>query len=133
MCSPRPTTKRPRPCSRSWSMGASRTSSRSPTTRGMVRGYVQLTWEDNYKKQDEKLGLRGTLLETPDLALNPEIAKQVIIYGMADGDFTGKRLGKFFTADQTDWYNARTIVNGHDRADDIAAYAEMFHNAIGWV
>lgn len=97
------------------------------------RGYVQLTWEENYAKQDEKLGLRGTLMETPDLALNPEIAKQVIIYGMADGDFTGKGLGEFFTGDVTDWYNARTIVNGHDRADDIAAYAELFHNAIGWV
>jgi hypothetical protein len=94
------------------------------------RGYVQLTWEDNYKRQDKKLGLRGALIQDPDLALDPEIAKQVIIKGMYDGDFTGVGLGRFFTDDLTDWYNARTIVNGHDRASDIAQYAEKFANAL---
>jgi len=95
------------------------------------RGYVQLTWEINYKFQDDKLGLDGALMTNPDLALEPELAKRIIIFGMYDGDFTGKRLGQFFTDDLTDWYNARTIVNGHDRASDIANYAELFHNAIG--
>lgn len=97
------------------------------------RGYVQLTWEDNYKRQDEKLGLRGALLADPDLALDPDVAKKVIIFGMYDGDFTGEKLGNFFTDTLTDWYNARTIVNGHDRASDIAGYAEKFHNALGQV
>jgi hypothetical protein len=94
------------------------------------RGYVQLTWEENYKKQDDKLELKGKLMANPDLALDPDIAKKVILFGMADGDFTGKGLGEFFTIDKTDWYNARTIVNGHDRADDIADYAEKFANAL---
>src|SRR5262245_5750392 len=94
------------------------------------RGYVQLTWEDNYRRQDEKLGLRGALLQNPDLALDPEIAKKVILFGMQDGDFTGKRLSQFFTDTLTDWYNARTIVNGHDRASDIARYGELFLNAL---
>jgi hypothetical protein len=97
------------------------------------RGYVQLTWEDNYRNQDKKLGLNGALMKDPDLALDPEIAKKVIIYGMLDGDFTSKKLGQFFTDTLTDWYNARTIVNGHDRASDIATYAEKFHNAIGHI
>jgi hypothetical protein len=95
------------------------------------RGYVQLTWEENYKKQDDKLELNGMLMTDPDVALDPAVAKKVILFGMADGDFTGKRLGEFFTDTLTDWYNARTIVNGHDRATDIAGYAEKFHNAIG--
>lgn len=94
------------------------------------RGYVQLTWEENYAKQDEKLGLGGALLADPDLALDPEVAKRVILLGMADGDFTGKRLGEFFTDTETNWYDARTIVNGHDRASDIAGYAEKFLNAL---
>jgi hypothetical protein len=94
------------------------------------RGYVQLTWYDNYKRQDEKLGLNEALVKNADLALDPQYAKQIILFGMADGDFTGARLGQFFTDDQTDWYNARTIVNGHDRATDIAAYAELFLNAM---
>jgi len=94
------------------------------------RGYVQLTWEDNYKRQDKKLNLGGALVRDPDLALTPPVALPVLFLGMRDGDFTGKRLAAFFTVEETDWYNARTIVNGHDCAADIAAYAEKFLNAI---
>ena len=97
------------------------------------RGLVQLTWEENYALQDEKLGLKGALLQNPDLALQPDIAVKILLYGMADGDFTGKRLDHYFTDDLTDWYNARRIVNGTDKASEIAAYAEKFHNAIGHV
>lgn len=94
------------------------------------RGYVQLTWYENYCKQDEKLSLGQELVKNADLALDPEIALQVILGGMVDGDFTGKRLGQFFTRDVTDWYDARTIVNGHDQASTVAGYAEKFLNAI---
>jgi hypothetical protein len=94
------------------------------------RGYVQLTWYDNYKRQDEKLGLEGQLVRHADLALDPKIAKDVILKGMVDGDFTGRKLSQYFTDTLTDWYNARTIVNGHDRATDIAGHAEKFCNAI---
>lgn len=94
------------------------------------RGYVQLTWKDNYQKQDTKLGLKGALMKDPDLALDPKISTQVLLLGMADGDFTGKRLGNYFTSDLTDWYNARRIVNGTDKANEIAKYGELFCNAI---
>lgn len=94
------------------------------------RGDVQLTWEDNYKRQDAKLQLNGELVSNPDLALDPEIALDICVLGMLDGDFTGKKLGDFFTDTLTDWYSARTIVNGYDRATDIAGYAEKFCNAI---
>lgn len=97
------------------------------------RGYVQLTWEDNYKRQDAKLGLRGALLANPDLALDPVIATRVLLLGMADGDFTGKKLSNYFTSDLTDWYNARRIVNGTDKAADIAAYGEKFLNALSHI
>jgi len=94
------------------------------------RGYVQLTWKENYEAQDRKLGLSGALIQNPDLALDPEVAKKVIIFGMYDGDFTGKRLGDYFTDTLTDWYNARRIVNGTDRASTIAGYGEKFLNAL---
>jgi hypothetical protein len=94
------------------------------------RGLVQLTWEENYRKQDVKLGLMDALIENPDLALEPKIATQILILGMADGDFTGKKLAQYFTDDLTDWYNARRIVNGTDKANDIAKYGELFCNAI---
>jgi putative chitinase len=95
------------------------------------RGYVQLTWDYNYQKQDDKLGLKGSLMANPDLALDPPTAARIIFEGMADGDFTGKKLADYFTASETDWYNARRIVNGTDCATTIAKYGELFHNAIG--
>ena len=94
------------------------------------RGFVQLTWETNYNAQDTKLCLDGRLMADPDLALDPEIALSVILGGMCDGDFTGKKLGDYFTDTMTDWYDARRIVNGTDRASDIAGYAELFVDAI---
>jgi len=94
------------------------------------RGYVQLTWYDNYVTQDNKLGLAGELVKHPDLALDPELAVRILFGGMHDGDFTGKQLSDYFTPDTTDWYNARRIVNATDQATTIAGYAEKFLNAI---
>jgi putative chitinase len=94
------------------------------------RGYVQLTWYDNYLLQDEKLGLNSELVKKPDLALDPEIATQILFGGMRDGDFTGKKLADYFTETVTDWYNARRIVNATDQATTIAGYGEKFLNAL---
>jgi len=94
------------------------------------RGYVQLTWKDNYQRQDTKLSLGGTLVKTADRALEPQIALDVILGGMVDGDFTGKKLSQFFTDTVTNGYDPRTIVNGYDQASLIAGYAEKFCNAL---
>lgn len=99
------------------------------------RGYVQLTWRENYQKQDDKLGLHGTLVRNADLALEPGTALNVLFGGMYDGDFTGVGLPEFITctdpnSDTTDFYNARKIVNGLDCADQIEGYAKKFANAI---
>ena len=94
------------------------------------RGYVQLTWYDNYAAQDAKLELHEALVKDADLALDPVMAAKILFWGMRDGDFTGKRLADYFTADTTDWYNARRIVNGTDCASAIADYGEKFLNAL---
>ncbi len=94
------------------------------------RGFVQLTWYDNYVTQDAKLGLHEELVKRPDLALDPAIATRILFGGMRDGDFTGKQLRDYFTATGTDWYNARRIVNATDQASTIAGYAERFLNAL---
>src|SRR5215467_14986249 len=65
------------------------------------RGYVQLTWKDNYATQDKKLGLGGALVKNADLALDPSIALKVIFGGMYDGDFTGVGLPKYITCVDT--------------------------------
>lgn len=93
------------------------------------RGYVQLTHRENYARQAAKLGV--DLVNNPDLALHPEVSALILVKGMRDGDFTGKKLADYIRDGEADWYNARRIVNGLDRASDIAGYARHFAAALG--
>jgi len=93
------------------------------------RGYVQLTWERNYKAMTQLLNAAGfdvSLTINPDLALDPKIAAFVMFEGMERGTFTGKKLSDYFNDAKTDWLNARRIINGTDRAAEIAAIAKAF-------
>lgn len=92
------------------------------------RGYVQLTWEDNYRKMGSKLGV-NMLGDNKDRALEPAIAAEVMYAGMRDGDFTGKKLSDYFSATVNDPVNARRIINGTDKAQTIAGYHEKFLTA----
>jgi uncharacterized protein YraI len=85
------------------------------------RGYVQLTWDWNYKAMGEKLGNR--LLYEPELALDPVVAYRIMSIGMRNGSFTGKGLSKYINDEQCDYVNARRIINGTDKAQTIAGYA----------
>jgi putative chitinase len=93
------------------------------------RGYVQLTWEDNYRRMGQKLGV-DLLGKNKDRALEPEIAAAVLYSGMRDGDFTKKKLADYFNASKDDPVNARRIVNGTDKAKMIAGYHRAFLEAI---
>lgn len=92
------------------------------------RGYVQLTWKDNYQKLGALLYL--DLVTNPDLALDPAIAADVIFIGMERALFTGVGLGRYFSDTVEDPINARRIVNGTDHAGDIAALYEQFKEAL---
>lgn len=87
------------------------------------RGFVQLTWYDNYLKMGNWLGI--DLVNNPDLALNTSIAAKILVYGMYNGSFTGKKLSDYIDPSLpfNDFYNARRIVNGLDRAQLINDYA----------
>ena len=54
------------------------------------RGFVQLTHKVNYSKFSRLLG--RDLVNNPDIALDPEIAALILVIGMRDGIFTGKKL-----------------------------------------
>lgn len=90
------------------------------------RGYVQLTWDTNYKKMAKLIGV-PELASNYDLALRPDIASAVMFEGMIRGTFTGKKLTDYFSAGKTDWIGARRIINGTDRAAEIAAIAKQFY------
>jgi hypothetical protein len=70
------------------------------------------------------------LLKEPDRAKNPEVAYQIAIQGMKDGWFTGRKLGQFIKDGQADYENARTIINGHDKAQTIADIARRFNEVL---
>lgn len=92
------------------------------------RGYVQLTWKYNYEKMGRKLGV--DLVNNPQLALDPDIAARIAFDGMVAGDFTGVKLAKVFDKNRSDWYQARRIINGLDRANDVATYGRKCYAAI---
>jgi putative chitinase len=92
------------------------------------RGYVQLTWLANYRKASQKLGI--DLVCNPDRAMEPELAALIMRHGMVEGWFTGKKLSDYLSDAKTDYRNARRIINGTDRADEIAGYALAFEAAL---
>lgn len=92
------------------------------------RGYVQITWEDNYRKYSKKLGI--DLVKNPDLAMEPENAWFITIDGFKNGVFTGKKMEDYINSSKTDYVNARRIINGIDKAQAIAAYTTMFKSIL---
>lgn len=91
------------------------------------RGYCQITGHDNYAKFGKLLDL--DLASNPGLATDPDTAAKIIVLGMRDGMFTGKKLSDYLNAG-TDYVNARRIINSLDRANDIAAYAKKYEAAL---
>jgi putative chitinase len=85
------------------------------------RGYVQLTWDYNYRNMGKVLNNR--LLYEPSLALDAAVAYRIMSYGMRNGSFTGAKLSRFISGETCDYKNARKIINGLDQADRIAGYA----------
>ncbi len=92
------------------------------------RGYVQLTWLNNYQTMGNHIGV--DLANNPDLALVPDIAYRIMSYGMVKGSFTGVGLSRFINASGCDYFNARKIVNSLDQATTIKAYAELFESLL---
>ena len=94
------------------------------------RGYVQITGRGNYEYWGNRLGV--DMANDPGLALVPENAAQIAVYGMQEGTFTQgrERLDDYINDRQTDFVGARAVVNGHDRADTVAAYANGFLAAL---
>lgn len=92
------------------------------------RGYVQLTWKSNYARMALLTGY--DLVNAPSLALEPKIAARIMFEGMKRGVFTGRALSNYFSDIDDDPVNARRIVNGMDKAEEIAAIHRAFLRAL---
>ena len=90
------------------------------------RGYVQITFQANYRAMDEALNLHNQLLADPELAVrDAQVSYNISSYGICRGSFSGNKkhiagqgyVGGYKIADyvnesKTDYFNAREIVNG---------------------
>lgn len=101
------------------------------------RGYVQLTWKVNYAKAGAKCGV--DLVANPDKAMDPRIAAKIMRDGMTEGWFTGKKFDSYLPsrgrATRGQFTLARYIINGTDKAAQIADHALKFQTALeagGW-
>lgn len=106
------------------------------------RGLVQLTWDYNYKKMGDHLGI--DLVNHPDEALKPNVAAAIMFEGMIRGSFTGKKLsdyllsnGRYAVKDkegrespELTFRECRRIINGTDKAAQFATWARQFHEAL---
>ena len=99
------------------------------------RGDIQLTWEVNYRKAGQAIGV--DLIKDPDAALDPANAVRIAFDGMEQGWFTGKELGDYLdgkdeagSEDLREYANARRIINGTDKQIEIGKLALMFEGAL---
>ena len=103
------------------------------------RGFVQITHEENYKRQQDKMANYSDVLDAYkipykvhddwNLALVPSTSAIITVAGMRDGDFTGHTLSQHINTEKVDYVEARRIVNGTDKARTIAGYAEIYQRA----
>lgn len=84
------------------------------------RGYVQITWADNYKKMGQRLGYGDDLYYNPERVKDPKTAYQIASLGMREGLFYGgNKLRDHITYESFDYFKARDIING-DKNDHLS-------------
>lgn len=83
------------------------------------RGFVQLTWDYNYKKYSKIMGI--DFVTHPDLVLEVKASAFILVHGMINGTFSGKKLSDYNT-----FVSMRKIINGTDKAQLIAGIADRF-------
>lgn len=94
------------------------------------RGFVQLTWYENYDIAGQKLG--KDFLHNAAGVMEMNNAIRIMFYGMMEGWFTGAKLSRFFNPTTEDWKNARKIINGLDKWDLIKDHALEYYAAISY-
>ena len=88
------------------------------------RGLVHLTWKNNYRKAEDHFDI--PFVTQPEQAAEPEHSVPIMIWGMKEGIFTGKKLSHYINPNGVDYLEARRIINGTDQRQRIAGYAQKF-------
>lgn len=102
------------------------------------RGLIQTTWKRNYIEIAKAMNLPGdTFTKNPDLLLEWEYALPALFVGMETGLYTGKSVSDYIDdidepddEDYREYVNARRVVNGTDKAKQIADLALIFEKGL---
>lgn len=92
------------------------------------RGFVQLTWKNNYQTMKDKLNI--DFVKYPEKVLELKNATKIMICGMEEGLFTGKKLSDYINDKETNYLKARYIINGVDKRSVIATYAQNIEKCL---
>lgn len=92
------------------------------------RGCVHLTWKNNYQKAKDKYNV--DFINQPELAGDFKYAVPIMVWGMEEGIFTGKKLSTYINNVSIDYEGARKIINGNDQKILIASYAKKFQDIL---
>lgn len=94
------------------------------------RGFVQLTWYENYARAGKEL--EQDFLHNAAGVMELSNATNIMFLGMIEGWFTSRKLSQYFNPTTEDWKNARRIINGLDKADLIKDYALKYYASISY-
>jgi putative chitinase len=90
-------------------------------------GVDHCTGRRNFRAVADALGLGDALMVEPDLILQPAHACEAAVTGMLSGRYTGRKLSDYLPTTRAgtleEFTRSRPIINGTDRARDVAGYA----------
>jgi len=92
------------------------------------RGYVHLTWKTNYDRYSKILGVN--FVNNPDVVMETNVSLFILCHGFKHGTFTGRKLEDYVTNNKKDYINARRVINGTDKAREIARLASQWEQRI---
>lgn len=96
------------------------------------RGHTQVTGGTNYRRLAAALGIPFDT--NPDLMLEADKSAAAMVFGMQTGLFTGKQYNTYLPrkgpATREQFVKARPIINGTDRAGDVADAAIVFQRGL---
>ena len=66
------------------------------------------------------------LVNNPDLILDIPVAANSHVWCLTHGTYTGKKISDYINDKKCDFVNSRRVINGKDKAEEIAAIAQKF-------
>jgi Chitinase class I len=96
------------------------------------RGFVQMTHDYNYREADKRLVTGNLLYNSPDKALDKEIATKILVRSILEGWFGNRKpLSQYLNENESNWDKARDNVSPNSPNKSItAAYAQEFYGCL---